>query len=67
MKNLYSVIVKCRKCETQRQIMIPDTFSVEDTMKKLSHLKRTDCPTCGEEPYDNWYFVGIRKTGGKNV
>lgn len=53
MKILYRVIVKCRKCETERQIMIPENFTVEDTLTKLSHLEHTDCPTCGEEPYDN--------------
>ena len=62
MKNLYRIIVKCHKCETERQIMIPENFTVEDTLTKLSHLEHTDCPTCGEEPYDNWYFVGVRKT-----
>ena len=67
MNRLYTIKFKCRKCETERTTLIPDTFTVENILTKLSYLERTDCPTCGEEPYDNWLFVGVGKVRGKNV
>lgn len=62
---LYQVVIKCRKCESEQRITIPDTFSAGETLKKLSKIEKTDCPVCGEEPEDNWYFAGVRKVVSK--
>ena len=58
---MYTIKFKCRKCESERTAMIPDTFTVEQLLVKLSHVAKTECQICGEEPYDNWLFVGVGK------
>lgn len=61
MKAMYAIKFKCRKCESKRTALIPDTFTVEQLLTKLSHVAKTECQVCGEEPYDNWLFVGVEK------
>lgn len=58
---MYTIKFKCRKCESEFNVLIPDTFTVEQLLTELSYVVKTECLACGEEPYDNWLFVGIRK------
>ena len=62
MNTIYQVIFKCRKCESEQRAMIPDTMPVKDVFAKLHKVEKTDCPVCGEEPYNNWLFVGVKQT-----
>lgn len=51
MKN--HIIVKCRKCG--------DCLVIYDDklLEQLQDLSEKECPTCGEEPYDNWILGDV--------
>ncbi len=38
------ITVICKKC----------LHEISLTVNKIEILLKTDCPECGEEPYDNW-------------
>lgn len=61
MKAIYTIKFKCRKCESEFNVLIPDTFTTKQLLTKLSHVAKTECQICGEEPYDNWLFEGVGK------
>lgn len=41
---------QCYKCDHQ--------LYLANTEKWTKKLVKTDCPSCGEEPYENWIFIG---------
>lgn len=53
------ITVKCRKCEQGFQIGFLPTASLCDVLGKLKRICDSDCPTCGEEPYDNWLIKSV--------
>lgn len=50
------VVFACRKCG--HNLYAENT---EDIFEKIGRVSNFDCPTCGEEPYENWVFVGLAK------
>lgn len=51
MKN--HIVVKCRKCGDCLVIY------ADKLIEKLQDLSEKPCPTCGEEPYDNWLLGDV--------
>lgn len=41
-------IFKCYKCD----------HNVYITKSSIKKILKMDCPECGEEPYENWMFIG---------
>lgn len=50
------VVFECRKCE--HHLYVENT---DDLAKKLGKVSVLDCPNCGEEGFDNWVLVGVKR------
>ena len=48
------IVFRCRKCEHLLFITMTDR-----TAKDLSRILETDCPSCGEESYENWVYARV--------
>ena len=51
--------VKCRKCEQRLQIVFAPAAPLCEVVEKLKHICDNECPTCGEEPYENWMIESV--------
>ena len=46
----------CRKCEHTVFVPYTENDSAIILGNRLKNLLNTPCPTCGEEPYMNWFL-----------
>ena len=51
----FRIVFKCHKCE--HQMHITTTGEDQYIAAKLHKLLYLDCPSCGEEPYENWILI----------
>ena len=54
-KYMYLVFC-CRKCGHQLYVSTNKYKNLVNTLIYLA--EKSDCPACGEEPYENWVLVG---------
>ena len=52
-------VYTCRKCQTERKLIIRPGYTAANIMRMLKDITESDCPTCGEEPYMNWMITGV--------
>lgn len=49
----------CRKCGHRLILNVGADMTAKDLLKKLREINQTDCPSCGEEPWENWTLSGV--------
>jgi len=49
-----SVVIQCRKCGHLLYVDINDKL-----LKRLADIENIECPTCGEEGFENWVVRGV--------
>ena len=59
------IVFQCKKCEHQINFEVDETTTKEKILAVLGSIKDTDCPNCGEEPYDLWILHDVFFHSGK--
>ena len=49
-----SVVLQCRKCGHLLYVGINDKL-----LNRIKNINKIECPTCGEEGYENWVVRGV--------
>lgn len=55
------IVFKCRKCGHE---LYMDSYNLHNSnsWKAFDNLSKRECPSCGEEGYENWILVGTKRT-----
>ena len=55
--HLPTIFFTCRKCGHQLYLPIDKLNDTLDTVvNRLAKVSDMNCPSCGEEPYENWFL-----------